>query len=111
MELTCVACRPLPIDCAQFETRGQVHDNQNLTKKGNVVLRVIGLSACSTIGSWRQLRCSEEPMVGLATAMFIGLFAFGHEMLGWSGTPNDEVQLGLFIAFILGIVCGYKTKG
>jgi hypothetical protein len=50
-------------------------------------------------------------MVGLATAMFIGLFAFGHEMLGWSGVPNDDVQLGLFISFILGIVAGYKTKG
>ena len=50
-------------------------------------------------------------MVGLATAMFIGLFAFGHEMLGWSGVANDEVQLGLFISFILGVVCGYKTKG
>lgn len=95
----------------QMETRGQVPDNQILTKLGNAILRVISLSAFTTIGSWWQLRCSEKPMVGLATAMFIGLFAFGHEMLGWSGTPNDEVQLGLFIAFILGIVCGYKTKG
>ena len=50
-------------------------------------------------------------MVGLATAMFIGLFAFGHQMLGWSVMPNDEVQLGLFISFILGIIAGYKTKG
>lgn len=50
-------------------------------------------------------------MVGLATAMFIGLFAFGHEFLGWSSATNDQVQLGLFVAFILGIVCGYKTKG
>lgn len=50
-------------------------------------------------------------MVGLAIAMFIGLFAFGHELFGWSGAPSDEVQLGLFLAFILGIVCGYKTKG
>lgn len=50
-------------------------------------------------------------MVGLAITMFIGLFAFGQEFLGWSGTTNDEVQLGLFVAFILGIICGYKTKG
>jgi hypothetical protein len=50
-------------------------------------------------------------MVGLAIAMFIGLFAFGHEFFGWSSLPNDEVQLGLFLSFILGIVCGYKTKG
>ena len=50
-------------------------------------------------------------MVGLATAMFIGLFAFGQEFMGWGSTTNDQVQLGLFVAFILGIVCGYKTKG
>jgi hypothetical protein len=50
-------------------------------------------------------------MVGLATAIFIGLFAFGHEMFGWSSGANDDVQLGLFLAFVLGIVCGYKTKG
>jgi hypothetical protein len=50
-------------------------------------------------------------MVGLAIAIFIGLFAFGQQVLGWDGTSNDEVQMGLFLAFILGIVCGYKTKG
>ncbi len=50
-------------------------------------------------------------MVGLATAMFIGLFAFGQEFLGWSHDNNEHVQLGLFVAFVLGIICGYKTKG
>ena len=50
-------------------------------------------------------------MVGLATALFIGLVVMGQEILGWGRTTNDEVQLGLFIAFILGIICGYKTKG
>lgn len=50
-------------------------------------------------------------MVGLATAMFIALFAFGQEFLGWTHASNDQVQLGLFISFILGIVCGYKTRG
>jgi hypothetical protein len=77
----------------------------------NPALRVFGVMPVATHGSWRQLGQLEEPMVGLATAMFIGLFAFGHEMLGWSGVANDEVQLGLFISFILGIVCGYKTRG
>jgi hypothetical protein len=72
---------------------------------------VIGLYPFTTIGLWWQFCHLEKPMVGLATAMFIGLFAFGHELFGWSGIPNDEVQLGLFLAFILGIVCGYKTKG
>ena len=53
----------------------------------------------------------EEPMVGLAIAIFIGLFAFGQEFVGWGSATNDEVQLGLFLAFVLGIVCGYKTRG
>ncbi|NJM50520.1 MAG: hypothetical protein HC843_06225 [Sphingomonadales bacterium] len=50
-------------------------------------------------------------MVGLAAAMFVGLFAFGQEMIGWSKTSNEEVQLALFLTFILGIICGYKTRG
>jgi hypothetical protein len=50
-------------------------------------------------------------MVGLATTIFVGIFAWGDQFLGWSSHNNDEVQLGLFISFILGIVAGYKTKG
>ena len=49
-------------------------------------------------------------MMGIALGMFIGLFAFGHEMLGWQD-PQGQVQLGLFMAFLFGIVCGYRTKG
>jgi hypothetical protein len=49
-------------------------------------------------------------MAGLAVAMFIGLFGFGHEMLGWSD-PNGNVKLGLFMAFIFGIISGYRTRG
>jgi hypothetical protein len=50
-------------------------------------------------------------MVGLAVAMFVALYAFGHELVGWTDESNAQVQLALFVAFILGIVCGYKTKG
>jgi hypothetical protein len=50
-------------------------------------------------------------MIGLATSIFVGIFAWGDELLGWSSHNNDEVQLGLFISFILGIIAGYKTKG
>jgi hypothetical protein len=50
-------------------------------------------------------------MVGLATAMFVALFAFGAQFFGWSQTAHDQMQLGLFISFVLGILCGYKTKG
>lgn len=49
-------------------------------------------------------------MVGLALMMFIGLFAFGANLFGWSD-PTGEVQLGLFMSFLFGIICGYKTKG
>ncbi|MEA3004562.1 MAG: hypothetical protein QOH81_3350 [Sphingomonadales bacterium] len=49
-------------------------------------------------------------MTGLALIMFIGLFAFGGQMLGWSDY-DGHVQLGLFMAFLFGIICGYRTKG
>lgn len=49
-------------------------------------------------------------MAGLALAMFIGLFGFGHEMLGWRD-PEGHVQLALFLAFVLGIISGYRTRG
>jgi hypothetical protein len=50
-------------------------------------------------------------MVGLATAMFVAMFGFGNAIFGWSSGTLHEVQLGLFLSFLLGIVCGYKTKG
>ena len=53
----------------------------------------------------------EIDMVGLATAIFVGLFAWGYEYIGWGRAANDDAQLGLFLAFVLGIIAGYKTKG
>jgi hypothetical protein len=49
-------------------------------------------------------------MMGLALSMFIALFAFGHQLLGWSD-PQGQIQLGLFMSFLFGIVCGYRTRG
>ncbi|MBV8687938.1 MAG: hypothetical protein JOZ90_17010 [Alphaproteobacteria bacterium] len=49
-------------------------------------------------------------MTGLALMMFIAVFAFGSELVGWSD-PHGRVQLGLFMSFLFGIVCGYRTKG
>ena len=49
-------------------------------------------------------------MTGLALAMFVALFAFGHQLLGWSDV-HGTVKLGLFMAFLFGIICGYRTKG
>ena len=48
-------------------------------------------------------------MVGLALAMFVALFAWGDKYFGWED-PIGKVQLALFATFVLGIVCGYKTK-
>lgn len=48
-------------------------------------------------------------MMGLALGMFVGLFAFGASFLGWHD-PHGNVQLALFMAFLFGIVCGYRTR-
>ena len=48
-------------------------------------------------------------MVGLAMAMFIALFGWGAQYFGWED-PIGKVQLALFTSFILGAVCGYKSK-
>jgi len=48
-------------------------------------------------------------MLGIALVCFIGLFAFGGTFLGWTD-PAGKVQLGLFMSFLFGIVCGYRTR-
>jgi hypothetical protein len=52
----------------------------------------------------------EVRMIGLAIAMFIALFGWGSTYFGWHD-PAGKVQLALFTSFILGAVCGYKSKG
>ena len=49
-------------------------------------------------------------MVGLALAMFIALFGWGATYFGWHD-PVGKVQLALFTSFILGAICGFKSKG
>ena len=49
-------------------------------------------------------------MVALAAMMFVALFAWGQNYFHWSD-PAGKVQLALFTSFVLGIICGYKTKG
>lgn len=49
-------------------------------------------------------------VTGLALAMFIALFGWGAQYFGWHD-PYGRVQLALFTTFILGAICGYKTKG
>ena len=48
-------------------------------------------------------------IVGIAAMMFVWLFGWGQEYFNWSDTSGD-IQLALFASFVLGIVCGYKTK-
>ncbi|HEX8261781.1 MAG TPA: hypothetical protein VF547_02790 [Allosphingosinicella sp.] len=49
-------------------------------------------------------------MVGLALMMFLALVAFGSQRLGWSD-PDGQVQLGIFMSSLFGIICGCKTRG
>lgn len=46
----------------------------------------------------------------LAMAIFVLLFGFGQDYFGWTD-PNGKVQLALFTCFILGAVCGFKSRG
>ena len=48
-------------------------------------------------------------MLGIALACFVGLFAFGGQLLGWHDATG-QVQMGLFMAFLFGIVCGYRAR-
>jgi len=48
-------------------------------------------------------------IVGIAATMFVWLFGWGEDYFHWSD-PSGKVQLALAASFILGIVCGYKTK-
>ncbi len=47
-------------------------------------------------------------MAGLALAIFIGLFGFGDRILQLP-EGNAHVQIALFTAFVLGIICGNRT--
>lgn len=49
-------------------------------------------------------------MGALALIMFVTLFWFGNDFVGWSD-PDGKVQLALFAAFLFGIICGWQTRG
>ena len=48
-------------------------------------------------------------MIGLSVAIFVAVFGWGETYFGWSD-PEGKVQLALFTSFVLGIVCGYRTR-
>ena len=49
-------------------------------------------------------------MVAIAAMMFVALFGWGQGYFHWTD-PTGKIQLALFTSFILGIICGYKTRG
>ena len=89
----------------------EIGEPRKLTSCRNRILTLDGVTISLSAKFVSAISSDGDFMVGLATAIFIGLFAFGNEFLGWGQTNNSQVQLGLFLAFVLGIVCGYKTKG
>jgi hypothetical protein len=46
---------------------------------------------------------------GIATVLFIALFAFGGSYFGWDD-PHGRVSIALLAAFLCGIVVGYRFK-
>ena len=48
-------------------------------------------------------------IVAISAMMFVVLFGWGADYFHWSD-PGGKVQLALFTSFILGIICGFKTK-
>jgi hypothetical protein len=46
---------------------------------------------------------------GIAIAMFVALFGWGSRYFGWDD-PDGKVQLAIGVAFILGVLSGYKAK-
>ena len=49
-------------------------------------------------------------LIGIAIAMFVALVGWGASYFGWSD-PDGKVQLALFTSFVLGSLCGYRSKG
>lgn len=77
---------------------------------GGKLYHLFTLMGASFHGRDRIRRMSRnEHMVGLALAMFIALFGWGASYFGWHD-PVGKVQLALFTSFILGAVCGYKSR-
>jgi hypothetical protein len=46
----------------------------------------------------------------LATAMFVTLFAFGQQILGYSD-DDGMVRVALFATFVFGLLTGYRARG
>lgn len=47
-------------------------------------------------------------MSGLALAMFVGLFAWGEQAVGYHD-PDGKVRLALLASFAFGLLIGYRA--
>ncbi|WP_179043689.1 hypothetical protein [Sphingobium lactosutens] len=48
-------------------------------------------------------------MSGLALAMFVALFAWGPQIVGYED-PHGKVQLALLATFCFGLLIGYRSS-
>ena len=46
----------------------------------------------------------------IALGAFAMILGFGKSYVGWSD-PTGQVQITLIVCFLLGAICGYKTRG
>ncbi len=46
----------------------------------------------------------------IALLLFLYIYAYGAELLG-VGELDSQMQVGLFLCFVLGIICGYRVGG
>ena len=44
----------------------------------------------------------------LSMGMFLGLWNYGKQTFGWSD-PDGQVSMAIFVAYILGIIGGYRV--
>ena len=49
-------------------------------------------------------------LLGIALAIFVALVGWGAGYFGWSD-PDGKVQVALAASFVLGALCGFKSKG
>ena len=48
-------------------------------------------------------------MSGVALAMFVGLFAWGSQIVGYDD-PHGHVQIALLMTFSFGLLIGYRAR-
>jgi hypothetical protein len=81
-----------------------------LPRPGKLYPPFTSLAHPSSVPEYTRQREGRTMLVGLAVALFIALFGWGANYFGWDD-PDGKVRLALFTCFILGALCGHKSKG